>query len=44
MNANFVSSFLHLDLNGDGVEDDIQCLNQDVQPVACGPQCGPPGV
>ena len=27
MNANFVSSFLHLDLNDDGVEDDIQCLN-----------------
>ena len=27
MNANLVSSFLHLDLNDDGVEDDIQCLN-----------------
>ena len=27
MNANFVSSFLHLDLNDDGVEDDIQYLN-----------------
>ena len=26
MNANFVSSFLHLDLNDDGVEDDIQCF------------------
>ena len=26
MNANFVSSFLHLYLNDDGVEDDIQCL------------------
>ena len=25
--ANFVSSFLHLDLNDDGVEDDIQYLN-----------------
>ena len=25
MNANFVSYFLHLDLNDDGVEDDIQC-------------------
>ena len=24
MNANYVSSFLHLDLNDDGVEDDIQ--------------------
>ena len=24
MNANFVSSFLRLDLNDDGVEDDIQ--------------------
>ena len=24
MNANFVSSFLHLDLNDEGVEDDIQ--------------------
>ena len=27
MNANYVSSFLHLDLNDDGVEDDIQYLN-----------------
>ena len=27
MNANFVSSFVHLDMNDDGVEDDIQCLN-----------------
>ena len=27
MNSNFVSAFLHLDLNDDGVEDDIQCLN-----------------
>ena len=27
MNANFVSSFLHLDLNGDGVEDGMQRLN-----------------
>ena len=27
MNANFVCSFLHLDLNDDGVEDDIQYLN-----------------
>ena len=26
MNANYVSSFLHLDLNDDGVEDDIQSL------------------
>ena len=24
MNANYFSSFLHLDLNDDGVEDDIQ--------------------
>ena len=24
MNANFFSSFLHLDLNDDGMEDDIQ--------------------
>ena len=27
INANFVFSFLHLDLNDDGMEDDIQCLN-----------------
>ena len=27
MHANFVSSFLQLDLYDDGVEDDIQCLN-----------------
>ena len=27
MNVNYVSSFLHLDLNDDGVEDDIQYLN-----------------
>ena len=28
MNANFVSSFLHLDLKDDGVEDDIQCFKK----------------
>ena len=27
MNANFVSSFLHLDLNDDSMEDGIQCIN-----------------
>ena len=27
MDAYFVSSFLHLNLNGDGVEDGNQCLN-----------------
>ena len=27
MDADLVSSFSHLDLNDDGVEDDIQCLN-----------------
>ena len=26
MNANFVSSFLHLNLNGDSMEDDIKCF------------------
>ena len=31
MNANFVSSFLHLDLNDDGVEDDILCLLHSMQ-------------
>ena len=28
MNAHFVSYFLHIDLNGDGVEDGIQCLSK----------------
>ena len=27
IDGDFASSFLHLDLNGDGVEDDIHCLN-----------------
>ena len=27
MNENFLTSFLHLDLNDDGVEDGIKCLN-----------------